>query len=66
MEKRIFDESNESRLKRDFRSDLQYCDWLLRSVDSPYTTMHSRVNFYGRIAYNSIRTGYGILPVCTI
>ena len=66
MEHLIFNELCESRIKIDFRSDLQYCDWLLRSVDSPYTTMHSRVNFYGRIAYNSIRTGYGILPVCTI
>ena len=66
MKRKIYKKQNKSRLKRDFRSDLQYCDWLLRSVDSPYTTMHSRVNFYGRIAYNSIRTGYGILPVCTI
>ena len=66
MEHLIFNELCESRIKIDFRSDLQYCDWLLRSVDSPYTTMHSRVNFYGRIAYNSIRPGYGILPVCTI
>ena len=68
MEKRIFDESDESRLKLDFRSspEYPYSDWQLRSADSSDIINNSRVDWCGSVYYNFIVQSYGILSVCTI
>ena len=66
MEHLIFNELCESRIKLDFRSDPQYCDWYLRSANSICTIFSGQANIFGDIDYIPIYHSSGIIPACVI
>ena len=66
MEHLIFNELCESRIKIDFRSDLQYCDWYLRSANSLCTIFSGQANIFGDIDYIPVYYSSGIVPTCVI
>ena len=64
MEQKIFNKSNESKIKLSF--NLQWCNWWLRSAFNYYRDTICFVDFYGYIDYNRAHYNYGIAPACAI